>query len=174
MPLDLTFKQVCELIKKDDPKLIDAVDKLLGLALLCSPAIIGPAAAAALPSMIAVKNEIVKIGKGLFEVVTSKKDDDYLARQQRMEIAYGLICFTAFFEALDRQIPEPLREKIGLLKGEKISLVKSAQCEKLYPHETSPSDITMVAAANSPAALAAPFPHPSETLTKQIERNAKI
>lgn|GEM_PF-7089765 len=41
---DLTLKKVCELIKKDqesDPALIDAVDKLLGLTLVCAPAFFG-------------------------------------------------------------------------------------------------------------------------------------
>ncbi|OOO01568.1 MAG: hypothetical protein USCGTAYLOR_02225 [Chromatiales bacterium USCg_Taylor] len=86
MTLDLTFKQVCDLIKKDgkeDPKLIEAVDHLLGFALICSPVIFGPEAAALLPTL-AVKNELVKIGKGVFEKLSKKKDNDYLARQERM------------------------------------------------------------------------------------------
>ena len=65
MNLDLSFKDVCATIKKqgkDDPKLIEAVDKLLGLALICSPVVLGPAAVALLPTL-AVKNEIIKIGK---------------------------------------------------------------------------------------------------------------
>lgn len=62
MSIELTFKSVCASIKKqgkDDPKLIEAVDNLLGLALICSPAILGPAAAALLPTL-AVKNELGK------------------------------------------------------------------------------------------------------------------
>jgi len=90
--------------------------------------------------MIAVKNEIVKISKGVFESVAGKKDDDYLARHHRMEIAYGLICFTAFFEALDQQIPKELREKINLMNGEKISLAKDAQERNLCRLETSQID----------------------------------
>lgn len=174
MSLDLTFKQVCEFVKKDDPKLIDAMDNLLGLALVCLPLVVGPAAFVAVPPMISVKNEIVKIGKGVFESVTSKKDDDYLDRQQRMEIAYGLICFTAFFEALDRQIPKGLRKRINLREGEMISLAKNAKGKSLCQSETSSIDQTMDATANSLEALAVQFPHPAETLDQQIERNAKL
>jgi len=61
MSLDITFKDVCQSIKKygkDDPKLIQGVDNLLGLAIICSPAILGPAAAAVLPTL-AVKNELI-------------------------------------------------------------------------------------------------------------------
>jgi hypothetical protein len=65
MSLDLTFKSVCETIKrqsKDDPTLLKAVDNLLGVALICSPVVLGPAAVALLPTL-AVKNELIKIGK---------------------------------------------------------------------------------------------------------------
>ncbi|NYT09871.1 MAG: hypothetical protein GKC09_08045 [Methanosarcinales archaeon] len=117
MQLDLTFKQVCEFIKKDDPNIIGAVEKLLGRAQVCSPVLIEPATAAVILPVISIANKIVEIGKGVFEEVTTNRDDDYLARQHRMEIAYGLICFTAFFEALDRQISEPLREKNQIAKG---------------------------------------------------------
>jgi hypothetical protein len=82
MTLELSFKQVCEFVKKDgkkDPKLIEAVDNLLGIVLICSPVVVGPAAVALLPTL-AVKNELVKIGKFVFDKL-SKKDDDYVARQ---------------------------------------------------------------------------------------------
>lgn len=174
MSLDLTFKQVCEFIKEDDPKLIESIDKLLGLALICAPLVAGSAAVAVVPPMIAVKNEIVKISKGVFESVAGKKDDDYLARHHRMEIAYGLICFTAFFEALDQQIPKELREKINLMNGEKISLAKDAQERNLCRLETSQIDQPEIAAASSLDALSLPFPHPTETLVQQIERNTKL
>src|SRR5271157_2480956 len=154
MPLDLSFKQVCDFIKKDqkdNQPLIDAVDKLLGLTLVCSPVLIGPAAAALLPA-IAVKNEIVKLGKSVFETFSNKKDDDYIAKQQRMEIAYGLICFTAFFEALDQQIPGELRARIGLLKGEKIFLAKSARGKAPCPPEKSTEDAAPLAASSPLAA----------------------
>ncbi len=173
MSLDLTFKQVCEFIKEDDPKLIESIDKLAGLALICAPLVAGSAAVAVVPPMIAVKNEIVKISKGVFKSVTGKKDHDYLARHHRMEIAYGLICFTAFFEALDQQIPKELREKINLMNGEKISLAKDAQERNLCGLETSQVD-QPIAAASSLDALSLPFPHPTETLAQQIERNAKL
>lgn len=173
MPTDLTFKQVCEFIKEKDHNLIDSVDSLLGLGLICSPVILGPAAVAVLPT-IAVKNEIIKISKRVFESITSKKDDDYVARQKRMEIAYGLICFTAFFESLDRQIPETIRKKIGLLKQEKISLAKNAKGKDLCPSDTTSKDPAIVAATNPLDSLVTSFPHPSETFSQQIERNKEI
>jgi hypothetical protein len=173
MPLDLSFKQVCEFIKKDDPTLIEDVDKLLGLLLVCSPIVVGPAAAAFLP-LIAVKNELIKLGKGVFEAFSEKKDDDYVARQQRMEIAYGLICFTAFFEALDRQIPKEFRTKIGLLKGEKTFLARKARAKAVCPPETSEERSVTLAASSPLAGLTMSFPHPTETLAQQLDRHAEL
>src|SRR5687768_14313829 len=99
--LDLTFKHVCGLVKKDakqDSALIEAIDKLLGLALVCSPLAVGPGLVAALPTLGA-KNELIKLGRFVFEKVTAKTNEDYIGRQDTMQIAYGLIVFTAFFDA---------------------------------------------------------------------------
>jgi hypothetical protein len=176
MTLDLTFKQVCELVKKDgkkDPKLVEAVDNLLGLALICSPLVVGPTAAALLP-MLAAKNELVKAGKFVFDKLSNRQDDDYLARQQRMQVAYELICFTAFFDALDRQIPKNLRERIQLLEGEKLFLAKGA-LEKIAGEANVPSDACLPSDERNPLmALGLPFPHPTESLAQQVERHAAL
>ena len=49
MSIDLTFKQVCEFLKKDDPTLTDSVDRVLAFAIVCSPIVLGPGA---LPSWL--------------------------------------------------------------------------------------------------------------------------
>lgn len=174
MTLDLTFKQVCELVSKDgreDPKLIEAVDKLLGLAMICSPLILGPAAVALLPTL-AVKNELVKIGKGVFDKLTKKKDDDYVARQERMQMAYGLLVFTAFFDALDGKIPKSLRERFKLFDGQKVFLAKDAAGRAAEQPE-EPADACE--RADAPLAdIALPFPHPTESLDQQVERHANL
>lgn len=178
MTLDITLKQVCDFVAKDgakDPHLIQAVDNLLGLTLLCAPVVVGPAAAALLP-LLAVKNELVKIGKFIFDKLTKNRDDDYVARQERMQTAYGLICFTAFFEALDRQIPTNLRDGIQLVKEEKVFFAKSAR-EAIVEQaqEANPSDVCQPRDASNPlAALALPFPHPAESLVHQVERNTAL
>ncbi|WP_425801736.1 NACHT domain-containing protein [Desulfitobacterium sp. Sab5] len=122
---DLKFKEVCNLLKKDDGTLIDLVDKLMGAAIVFSPIIIGPEALPIL-GLLATKNELTKIGKSLLEKYTSKKDSDYIARMKRMEVAYGLICFTSFFEALDQLLPDDILKKIDLTIDEKKQIVEDA------------------------------------------------
>jgi hypothetical protein len=176
MTLDLTFNDVCLTIKKqgkEDPKLIEAVDKLLGLALICSPVVLGPAAAVALLPTLAEKNEIIKIGKGVFEKLTKKKNDDYAKRQETMQMAYGLLVFTAFFDALDARIPKILREEIALLEPEKAFLVKDAvrKTSTKIAESTSPGRERI----DSPVAnVSFAFPHPIETLAEQTQRQASL
>jgi hypothetical protein len=123
---------------------------------------------------LAVKNELVKLGTGVFDSLTKKKDDDYLATQQRMLTAYGLLCFTAFFEALDKQLSKELRKKIGLLGREKIVLAEGA-CEKDACTSKETDDRTRAAEASNPlTALAISFPHPTESLAQQAEGHTQL
>lgn len=181
MNLDLTFKQVCELVQKDaqeEPKLLEAVDKLLGLALICSPLALGPAAVALLPTLT-VKNEVIKIGKSVFDWLSKKKDNNYLARQQHMQIAYGLLCFTAFFDALDQQIPKTLRKQLKLLDTEKAFIATRAS-SAISELEDSSASIDLLASATSTdlsnplASVPVSFPHPTESLNEQLDRHTKL
>ena len=172
MSLDLTFKSVCDTIKKhgkEDAKLLEAVDSLLGLALICSPAVVGPTAAALLPTL-AVKNELIKIGKSVFEKLTKNKDEDYLLRYETMRTAYGLLVFTSFFDALDARIPDALRNEISLLESEKAFLAKES-VQKSSAREAS-EVCSVKDAPVSKVALA--FPHPTETLDEQCSRQRKL
>jgi hypothetical protein len=164
MALEMTFKQICDLVRKDgkvDLELMENIDALLGLALLCAPVLLGPAALAFLPTL-EVKGEIVKICTAAFRKITGKSESDYLARQQRMQMAYGLLCFTAFFEALDANLPVVLRNRIGLLRQEKATLAKEAADKAdgvTKGHVDARPD-----APNALTTAPIPFPHPTESL----------
>lgn len=173
MDLELTFKSVCTTIKqhgKEDPKLLEAVDNLLGVSLICSPIVLGPAAAALLPTL-AVKNDLIKIGKSVFEKLTKKKDEDYVLRHQTMSAAYGLLVFTSFFDALDSRLPEALRKEFALLNSEKAFLAKhvvgKAASKKIELGIDELHDGPLSTYAFS-------FPHPTETLAEQCHRQAKL
>jgi hypothetical protein len=172
MNLDLTFKDVCATVKKqgkDDPKLIEAVDSLLGLALICSPVVVGPATAALLPTL-ALKNELIKIGKSVFEKLTKKKDEDYVLRHETMCTAYGLLVFTSFFDALDSRLPDVLRKEIALIDSEKAFLAKDAAGKVASKKAEMPCE-TQEAPIST---YTFPFPHPTETLAEQSQRQAKL
>ena len=91
----------------------------LALRSFAPPVVLGPAALAFLP-ILGVKNELVKIGKSVFEKLTKRKDEDYLARYETMRTAYGLLVFTSFFDALDAQLPVPFAKKSSFLIQKKL------------------------------------------------------
>ncbi len=168
---DLTFKEVCDFIKKDEPKLLEGVDKLLGLAAICAPLALGPAGIALLP-LITAKNELVKIGKAVFESVTGKKEEDYAALFDRMRIAYGLITYTAFFDSLDEQLPDKLRKQIALLASEKHYLAKEA-VDTIEPKTQSSAQLDDIGADRYTSVEIA-FPHPTESLADLEKRQREL
>ena len=129
MTKGLTFKEVSKLLKKEDGQLIEAVDQMLGLTLVCSPLILGPPALAALP-LLRVKGELTALGKTFLSKLTKKKDLDFLARMHRIQMTYALICYTSFFDALDQLLPEELRNEIRLRPEEKKFIAEKAVVEK--------------------------------------------
>jgi len=165
MVRDLSFKDVCEFIKADDRSFIDAADKLLGLGLILSPLALGlpPEATASVLGLIEVKNELIKLGKDLFEKVTRRKDEDTLAKQERMIVAYGLICYTAFFEAVDQVMPE-IKKPLGLQPEEKFLLSKEAVSRA---QGESNKECSLDEAVELLEGWKVAFPHPVDSLERQ-------
>ncbi len=177
MELDINFKSVCESLKRDggqDPKLIGAIDVLLGLTLVCAPIALGPAGVGLL-SLISAKNELTKIGRQLFSAATKKQQDDYFARFERMRTAHGLLVFTAFFEALDKAISDKLRKRIDLRAEERLIVVRQgAQSEADSRDAILPSSAVAVAQSNPLAEIAIGFPHPTQSLQDQTEAHQEL
>lgn len=169
MPLDLTFAQVSEFVRGEarrEPKVIEALDGLLGLLIICSPLVAAPAVAAILPTL-AVKNELIKQGKLVFERIGKKKDGDHAARLSRMQAAYGLICYTAFFEALEAALPESIRARAKLLPSEKAKLANDA----LFAEPAGePVGRGIGDDVNPLTCFSVPFPHPAEQFADHVTR----
>ena len=173
MMLELSFKKVCKMVKeqgKEDPKLIEAIDHLLGMTIICSSAALGPAGIALLP-LLKVKNELIKTGKYVFDKLTKPKAKDYLQRQKTMAAAYGLLVFTSFFDALDEQLPDELRKEIDLLDKEKALLAKKAQAAigsgKCDPEGGDAYNERIIS-------YTFPFPHPTQTLHEQCKLQLQL
>lgn len=169
MTPQLSFKDLCQFIKEDDPELIESADKLLGLILILSPLVLLPPTAVAAPALglLAVKNELTSTGKKLFEKITGKKDKDTLAKQQRMEAAYCLICYTAFFEALDSLLPE-IEDYIGLPSTERLSLLQTALINLQSKNSEWGNKIDE--AESSIVNFKIPLPHPADNFERQRDK----
>jgi hypothetical protein len=172
MVKDLTFKEVSKFIKRDDSSLIDAVEKLIGAFIVLSPLVLGPQATP-IWGALGIKGELTNIAKTLIDKVRSKEETNFLSRMERMQIAYGLICFTAFFDALDRLTPTELRKEIDLKPREKVLLsVKATGKGKKGQKKEKHSDIHEIGISQENfLEVLIPFPHPAaeyEDLTKHL------
>ncbi|MGJ4999624.1 NACHT domain-containing protein [Bradyrhizobium sp. HKCCYLS3077] len=162
MAQDLSFKQVCALIKKDQPRLIGEIDQLLGVALLCSPAFFS--GLSGIP-LITAKNELIRLSKELLDAVSRQGADSYSDRERRMRAAYVLISYTAFFEALDQSLPDEFRKKMMLSEEEKLFILNQAKQlnqSSSGRDRSSEKDITDVVQVY--------LPHPVETLEALKQR----
>jgi hypothetical protein len=166
MSLDISFKQVCLLIKKDQPDLADSVDKFLGLVLLCSPVFTGNAA---LLPLLTAKNELTKLSKAVIEAFAKRNADTYFDRQVRMRAAYGLISYTAFFEAIDYLLPAKLRSKMKLLDGEQAFILREALAKTEGTVKQGAGSVDKPS-DESVLSLHVQFPHPIESLDSQKQR----
>lgn len=178
MMIDLSFNSVRKLVRNNYSELIDEVDALSGLILLVTVATTGnPITAAALSaavgtlsSLLTVKNEFPKLGKKIIEKITSKNDNDPLALQQRMEVAYCLICYTAFFDALSRskQLVQII-EQVKLTPEDKLMLLNVAQ-EGLKTKGSKSPVKTKESSEHQLLDVPISFPHPVESFDAQCKR----
>jgi hypothetical protein len=168
MAIDLSFRDIRRFVEKDQPKeLLPAVDKLMGLAIISLPIALGPAALPAL-GLLQAKDELVKLGSSLLDSITKKKDTDFIRHQERMETAYALICYTAFFDALDHDLPDDIREGIALQSSEKEAFARHA-AEDTCDSVDRVSKVDPDAEAEAPLPKI-PYPHPAESPKAQEER----
>jgi hypothetical protein len=165
MKMDLTFNDVCNFIKSDSPEVLEDMNKLTSLILILSPLVVPPPFNAIGPTVglladwLSVKNEVAGIGKRILEKISEKEDNDSLSRLRRMEAAYCLICYTAFFEAIEQLFPE-LTASANLKATEKVKLSQSAM-ERIKAAEGQAAvDLSEVSSLN----FRLPLPHPVDGL----------
>ena len=60
----------------------------------------------------------------MLDYITKQKETDYINRTEQLRIAYSLIGYTSYFEALQNSMPEDVLEKI------RVKLSKNAELQK--------------------------------------------
>jgi hypothetical protein len=133
--VSVDLQGVRELIagKSNDLKVLAAIDKIVGLALLLSPAYLGPAGAAGL-ALIDPKNEAVALVRST--ITAHRKGIPFTEKCDRLAAAYCLSSFAAFFTALDETLPD-VKRLMDLSDAEKAVIV--AESSDLLQHQ-DPAD----------------------------------
>lgn len=84
---------------------------------------------------LAKKDKFISLCGSILEALRSRKPKDYSGRVDQMREAYGILCFTAFFDELDRQLPDSIRKSIQLSLPEKKSIGERAAARKAEEHQ---------------------------------------
>lgn len=72
------------------------------------------------------KNQLINLCGGVLQALLSRKPKDYSDRIDKMQEAYSVLCFTAFFDELDKKLPDGVRKSIQLSLPEKKGLFRQA------------------------------------------------
>lgn len=174
MKVDLTFKNIIDFMKKDDPSQLQDVDLFFSMVCIFTTSMAAPLSAGLvgginlLADLLGVKDGISQLSKRILEMVSRKRDEDSLSRMLRMEVVYNLMCYTAFFEAVQRSFPEIVKQA-QLKPSEKLSLSKAA-LERLTLSSNQKIFESPEYLAFELKASRVTLPHPIETFTIQKEK----
>lgn len=167
MAREVNLKSVCDYLNEEnDENTLQLTSNILGVAIISAPIFFGPAAFFAL-SLLTAKNELISTGKKLIKKIISKKhEEDSLERLTKLEMAYGLIFYTAFFDSIDKVMPSDIRIFIDkVLKNKKNESTFKEENRKKFHEEQQ--RIELVGAFVDTI----PLPHPAidfETTKEQL------
>jgi len=103
-----------------------------------------------------------ELGKSLYKWLTKSRADDSKAREERMRIAFCLIAYTGYFEALQKIAPE-ISKHIEIPRTENLRLEAAAEsCTK--------SEESSVQEVSDGLEVSISMPHPAETLDQIAAR----
>lgn len=164
---ELSFKAIRDIVKaKGDGPLIDTFGKLAGLVLVLSPIALGPSALPAL-GLLGAKNELTTLGKEGLKRLQKESNAAKLSRYELLSSAYVLICYTAFFEAVDEVLPQIHRD--FKLTGNERLIVTEAALLKL---QTQVAEATQ--AGTDAAAYPIDLPHPTSTIEEDAANLSRL
>lgn len=125
---DYKFKDIEKYLKKDTEagkEILDAFEGLSNAAIIFSPVIFGPQFLSLL-ELLDVKDRLFDLGHKVYDFIAQKVELDYLDRMEQIRAAYALICYTAYFDALQDVLPSTVRKKLKLKFEKKRELLEES------------------------------------------------
>lgn len=119
----LSFQSLCKKLRNSSffGTSADDLNTLMGAiaSLLGDPAAGG---VSAFVKALAEKEKLISLGKTVLDRICAQKPVEYSGRVDQMKAVYGMICYTAFFDTLDQQLPDSIRCSIQISPEEKKAL----------------------------------------------------
>ena len=102
------FKNIENYLKKDSTvahEILDIFQSLFDAAIIFAPVFYGSQLIPLL-DLLEVNDRIFNIGHKLCDYIATKVELHYLDRLEQIEASYALICYTAYFDALEKELPK--------------------------------------------------------------------
>jgi signal transduction histidine kinase len=169
---DITYGEIKTwLTRHEDGKLISTLSDGLGfLAVLtvvgfgASPALIGFTA-----DLLAIKTELTNVATRVLSWFGDEKQPSPSERVQRMRVAYGLLACSAFFEAVERRMPNVMKV-FQVDKRDRTYLV-NATLERIREKQGRETKELSGDLWNQPLL---PFPHPADNWDQQQRELSEV
>ncbi len=127
MVRDYSFEDIKKYLKKDSEigqDILDAFDSLADAAIIFSPIVFGPQLLPLL-NLLDVKDRLMNLGRKVYGAISTKMETDYITRTNQIRAAYALICYTAYFDALQDALPKNVIKKLKIKIEEKNKLIET-------------------------------------------------
>ena len=125
---DYRFKDIEKYLKKDSAvgkDILTAFEQLTNASIIFSPIVFGISILPLL-EMLDVKNKLFDLGHKVYDCIAQKVESNYIDRLEQIQAAYALICYTAYFDTLQNELPNSVRKKLKLSLEEKKKLMDSS------------------------------------------------
>ncbi len=141
---DYSFKEIKKYLKKDSAvgkDILNAFDSLTDAAIIFTPIAFGVQFLPLL-ELLEVKGKLFELGHKVYDSIANRIETNYIDRTEQIKAAYALICYTAYFDALQDTLPSKVRKKLKLKLEEKKQLIEANKSvENQYASNTALTDI---------------------------------
>lgn len=142
----LTFEHVIKQLKKQEnsENFLNNINVISGGLILFLGLNIPSANIDSFINALAIKDELINIGKNLVNSVMQRKSNEYDKRYEQIKWTYSMIYYTAYFDILDEKLPKKIRNRIALTSKERINMfyenrllkLKSNKDDNVFREET--------------------------------------
>ena len=141
---DYSFKEIKKYLKKDSAvgtDILNAFDSLTDAAIIFAPIAFGVQFLPLL-ELLEVKGKLFELGHKVYNSIANRIEANYIDRIEQIKAAYALICYTAYFDALQDILPSKVRKKLKLKLDDKKKLIETDNAvENQYTSNTTLTDI---------------------------------
>ncbi|GIE99371.1 NACHT domain-containing protein [Paractinoplanes rishiriensis] len=163
--VEANFETVRSIVRSAqcDSTIVTAVDRLTSAALILSPLVLGPASVPLL-ALFDMKSDLIRHAHDAVRAIAGYRGD-FLARSRSLAAAHAMITYSAFFEAMDRDLRPVLKKLKPTAKDRRLVVERSAEAAHYLRSVEDVGGRSIAYNAIAPVSL----PHPSASFATEAD-----